>query len=214
MISTVSALFVMADGPYPELVSDWWDEARDARLYAGPRPVVAHPPCARWGRMWWSDGSTEPGHDEGCFESALSSLRRYGGVLEHPEASLAWRRFGLLRPTVGTWTRTWMRPDEWVCVLDQLCWGHRARKRTWLVAVGADRLPHPRLATERQRAYLTTPRLGRRTYICSGPGASRSAELRKKHGIELMGRREAALTPAPFAELLVSIAASAARKAA
>lgn len=214
MISTVSALFVMADGPYPELVSDWWDEARVARLYAGPRPVVAHPPCARWGRMWWSDGSTEPGHDEGCFESALSSLRRYGGVLEHPEASLAWRRFGLLRPTVGTWTRTWMRPDEWVCVLDQLCWGHRARKRTWLVAVGADRLPHPRLATERQRAYLTTPRLGRRTYICSGPGVSRSAELRKKHGIELMGRREAALTPAPFAELLVSIAASAARKAA
>lgn len=208
MIDTVSALFVMPDGPYPGLVTDWWDEARVARLYVGPRPGVYHPPCARWGRLWWSDGSSEPGHDGGCFESALASVRRWGGVLEHPEASLAWSRFGLLRPTPGAWTRTWMRPDEWVCVLDQLCYGHRARKRTWLLAVGPGQLPHPELARARQQAYLLTPRLGRCTYVCSGPGQPRSAELRRQHGIELLSRREASLTPMPFAELLLSIASS------
>lgn len=208
MIASVSALFVDPTGPYPALVEDWWDEARDARLYQGDRPVVGHPPCARWGRMWWSDGSAEPGHDDGCFESALVSVRRFGGVLEHPEASIAWKRFGLLRPSPGAWTRTWMRPDEWVCVLDQLCYGHRARKRTWLLAVGASRLPHPQLATQRQSAYLMTPRLGRRVYVCSGPGKSESRELRLAHGIELMGRRELCLTPPPFARVLVDIAVS------
>jgi hypothetical protein len=75
------------------------DEARDARLYAGPWPVVAHPPCERWGRYWHGGPSARvrrvKGDDAGCFASALASVRRYGGVLEHPAASSAWRAFGL-----------------------------------------------------------------------------------------------------------------------
>ena len=52
MSPPVAALFVATggcyfgiDGVYP------WDEARDALLYPGPFPVVAHPPCARWCRL-------------------------------------------------------------------------------------------------------------------------------------------------------------------
>ena len=38
----VAALFVAKDGPYFGLEGvDPWDGARDARLYAGPHPVVA-----------------------------------------------------------------------------------------------------------------------------------------------------------------------------
>lgn len=48
---TVAALFVDSEGPYYGMpgVEPWGLPARDARLYPGPYPVVAHPPCARWG---------------------------------------------------------------------------------------------------------------------------------------------------------------------
>ena len=48
----IAALYVQRGGIYWDLPDvDPWDEARDARLYAGPWPVVAHPPCARWCRL-------------------------------------------------------------------------------------------------------------------------------------------------------------------
>lgn len=41
------------------------------------------------------------GDDGGCFESALASVRRFGGVIEHPWGSLAWPHFGLTTPGRG-----------------------------------------------------------------------------------------------------------------
>lgn len=91
---TVAVLYAYADGPYAGLDGvDVWDVTRDARTYAGPHPVVAHPPCERWGRYWHGGPSAKvrrtKGDDGGCFASALASVRRWGGVLEHPEASMA-----------------------------------------------------------------------------------------------------------------------------
>lgn len=49
----VAALYVQTDGCYFGLPHvDPWDERRDARLYGGPWPVVANPPCQRWGKFW------------------------------------------------------------------------------------------------------------------------------------------------------------------
>ena len=46
---SVAALYVDSDGVYSGLDGvEIWDEARDARLYTGPWPVVAHPPCHKW----------------------------------------------------------------------------------------------------------------------------------------------------------------------
>jgi hypothetical protein len=141
----IAALFVQRGGVYWNLPGvDPWDEARDARLYAGPHPVVAHPPCERWGRYWSGGPSAkvrrELGDDEGCFRSALAHVFLYGGVLEHPEASHAWDHFGLRRPPkTGGWVRnpfSVLGVDRacWTCCVEQGHYGHRARKATWLFA--------------------------------------------------------------------------------
>ena len=91
VMTHVSALFVQPDGCYaglPEI--DTWPEQRDARKYRGPWPVVAHPPCQLWGAFApinykrWGGEHNRPGNDGGCFAAALESVRRFGGVLEHP----------------------------------------------------------------------------------------------------------------------------------
>ncbi len=52
-MSKIAALFVESAGVYFEREDiEPYDITRDARTYAGPHPVVAHPPCERWGRYW------------------------------------------------------------------------------------------------------------------------------------------------------------------
>lgn len=53
MRTDVAALYVDPRGPYPKLVAEWYDAARDARTYEGPLPVVAHPPCGDELVMFW-----------------------------------------------------------------------------------------------------------------------------------------------------------------
>jgi hypothetical protein len=158
---------------------DPWPESRDARGYAGPYPVVAHPPCERWGRYWSGGPSARKrrrlGDDGGCFESALAAVRAFGGVLEHPEASHAWRRFGIARPLrFGGWTRTLC--GGWTCCVEQGNYGHSARKATWLYVFGVENPPSlkwgpspPGLridpgfhSAEERRAASSARRLGKR----------------------------------------------------
>jgi len=143
----ISALYVDAKGPYSEVSCvDVWGEKRDARTYSGPNPVVAHPPCQRWGKMWagqplWIKRTGErkkKGDDGGCFEAALKAVRLYGGVLEHPWGSHAWQWFGLHKPPRNG---GWIKADDfggWTCCVEQGRYGHYAPKPTILYAVGCD----------------------------------------------------------------------------
>ena len=138
----VAALFVETNGCYFGLPNvDPWDEQRDARQYAGPHPVVAHPPCQRWGSLanvnhkrW----GTVVGSDNGCFESALYAVNTFGGVMEHPARSMAYKAYGLTRPVRGQWT-----PSDlgWTCEVAQSAYGHQCQKLTWLYYRGAELPP-------------------------------------------------------------------------
>ena len=137
----IAALFVATGGVYYGISDvDPWDIIRDARTYPGPYPVVAHPPCERWGRYWSGGPSARvrciKGDDNGCFAAALASVRRWGGILEHPEASHAWNAYELRKPPrSGGWVRADVH-GGWTCCVEQGHYGHLARKATWVYAVG------------------------------------------------------------------------------
>ena len=198
----VAALFVETGGCYFGLRDvDPWDEARDARKYDGPWPVVAHPPCQRWGRFW--HGSTRKPHqfrlgaDGGCFASALTSVRNWGGVLEHPAHSLAWGWFGLTAPdAAGGWTRA-DAFGGFTCCVEQGRYGHFANKPTWRYAC---RVPTPELRWGRGEQRLHPVALARHGYTT----ARRIGMMAMVGGKDKTRIRNA--TPTEFREVLLRIA--------
>lgn len=142
----IAALFVDSTGVYSGRPGvDCWGVERDARLYDGLHPVVAHPPCQLWVNFAalnfkrYGGEHNRPGNDGGCFAAALAAVLRCGGVLEHPAGSNAWAAFGLTRPGGIGWVKA--GPGAWTCEVWQSAYGHPARKRTWLLYVG-ENPPH------------------------------------------------------------------------
>jgi hypothetical protein len=201
-LTTVAALYVETGGCYFGLPDvDPWDRERDARLYAGPHPVVAHPPCERWGRYWGGGPSARTprklGDDGGCFAAALAAVRAWGGVLEHPEASHAWRHHGLIPPLRGG---GWSVADDrggWTCCVEQGAYGHRARKATWLYAWGVD------LPVLRWRARGDFVRLDDDLTRAERARAVRTGACQR------LSKLQRAATPPAFRDLLLAIARSA-----
>lgn len=205
----IAALFVESNGCYYGLDGiDPWDEARDARRYSGPHPVVAHPPCQRWGKFWAGQplhikrtGQRKiKGDDGGCFAAALAKVRRFGGVLEHPEGSHAWAHFGLNRPPrEGGWIVADFE-GGWTCCVEQGRYGHYARKPTWLYAYGCDLPELDWGKSERQLDPAVVERMGLKRAIRLGEVGSKGGGTDSTPRIH---------TPKAFRDLLVSIARTA-----
>ena len=188
MRSDVVVLFADPLGPYPGLVEEWYDEARDAWTYAGAKPVVAHPPCGPWGRL--AHLCRRP-QDRKHAPWAVALVQRLGGVLEHPAGSRLWNELRL--PLPGA------LPDQFggrSYALEQVAWGHACRKPTWLYVVGVP------AAEVRIRAG------GEPTHQIWGsrrPGQRHRIDLKGAHAG--MRRR----TPVLFAQWLIDLASKAVR---
>lgn len=200
----IAALFVETDGCYFDLPDvDPWDEPRDARMYAGQHSVIAHPPCQRWGRYWGGAPKTWPrlkrGDDQGCFASALSFVRAWGGVLEHPEGSHAWRHFRLNAPPRAG---GWVAADTfggWTCCVEQGWYGHMARKATWLYA-------HSVIPPELNWG----PAPGDFVRLDEGfHSKEERARAVKTGACQRLSKKQRAATPPKFRDLLLSIAVGA-----
>ncbi len=204
----IAALYVQTNGAYfGQEGIDPWDEKRDARQYQGPHPVVAHPPCQRWGKMWFGQPLTVKltgqrkikGDDGGCFEHAMGAVRDFGGVLEHPEGSHAWAYFNLNKPER---TGGWKVADAYggyTCCVEQGRYGHYARKPTWLYAVDTD-LPELRWGkSEAKYDPAVVERMGLKRAKRLGEVGARGG------GTDSTARIH---TPPEFRELLISLARS------
>ena len=123
--------------------------------------------------------------DEDIPHSAREAIRAWGGVLEHPAESRAFAFHGLPRPIFGAWQRT--IDGDWVTEVNQAAYGHRARKRTWLVYHG-DTTP----ADLDWSPATGTMQIGR------------FDKLR-----EVMGKAEALATPPRFRDALLKLAEAA-----
>lgn len=189
---SVAALYVdTARGPYGSIpgVEVWgyatrdgaqvdaFAPTRDARAYAGPHPVVAHPPCGPWGRFSWNYKGGEGAKE--CGPRAVAQVRAWGGVLEHPAHSGLWLDQGLPLPgevdAHGGWTME----------VEQCDWGHPARKPTWLYIVGVTDAP---LMPEKREPTHVMVRL-----------------LRNGNGRPEVPKRERHITPPAFADWLVRL---------
>lgn len=191
----IAALYVDPRGPYASMPGvDAWDKARDARRYNGPHPVVAHPPCGPYGTM--RHASTD---DASLALRAVEQVRAYLGVLEHPRGSRLWDACELPRP--GEPTDAF---GGFTVAVEQVSWGHVARKPTWLYLVRVDR----------GLLEITTRRGGTPTHCVARPSKRTVREQRitwpsaklKATSSEINRR-----TPPEFAAWLVMLARSARR---
>lgn len=192
--SRIAALYVQSGGCYFELDGiDAWPESRDARLYPGPYPVVAHPPCQLWGAMAavnyarWGGDHNRPGNDGDCFVSALRSVVTWGGVLEHPAKSRAFAVYGIEKPSGVGWKRVGLH--DWVCEVWQSAYGHRANKATWLFYHGTN--PPFELHWERPKGDYQIGFQDQRGKSSNKP---------------TLGKKEANATPLEFRDELIKLA--------
>lgn len=185
MNARVVALYVDHRGPYPDLVAEWYGQERDARSYAGPLPVVAHPPCGPWSTLRGLSNESEEIKSLGPH--AVEMVRRFGGVLEHPSGSLLFQHCGMPRP--GS------LPDGWGGLsfqVEQVDWGHVARKRSWIYVVGARHIPQ---APPKREA----------THWVSGVHTVGSRG-KPPVGIKICSAAQRRKTPPDFAKFLIAIA--------
>lgn len=186
----VFALFVKKDSVYKTFpFVDCYDIDRNALSYPGGCPVVAHPPCRTWGKLRKFVTNAPTGeHDLGPW--AIAQVRKFGGVVEHPDGSRLFRACKCSLP--GEF------PDEfggWSIKIDQHRFGHLAEKQTILYIVGTDWIPKP------------PPKAGNALYWIGSPGASMRSRRPFRDGIKpSCPKSHFDSTPPLFASYLLMIA--------
>jgi hypothetical protein len=186
----VAVLFARSDSIYKSMPQcDVWDAERDALKWPGGCPVIAHPPCRAWGELKHM-ANPPPGERE-LAPWAVTQVRRWGGVLEHPRKSALWAFCALPAPGAGK-----DRYGGWTLGIVQHEWGHLAEKRTLLYIVGLDPRELPAVPLV----------LGTATHVIARNNARNPDGTWKYNHAPEVPRRDRDATPLQLAEWLVALA--------
>ena len=86
----IPVLFTQINSNYNDnQIFDTYDLQRNAFTYYDRIPLIAHPPCRLFSRL--RKFSTAPRSEKKCAFFALSKVRQFGGILEHPRSSTLWK---------------------------------------------------------------------------------------------------------------------------
>jgi len=161
LLCPVAVLFARSDSIYKTLTGcDVWDIERNALNWPGGSPVVTHPPCRAWGRLRHFARPRDGERELALW--AVEQVRRWGGVLEHPVASMLWPTAKLPKPGERD------QFNGWTMGVSQWWWGHRADKPTLLYVCGVeprDVPPSPFKIGEASHVIQSRKRSGYRPHV-------------------------------------------------
>lgn len=69
---------------------DIYTQKRPISEFKGGMPIIAHPPCAQWGKFKWR--SKKDIEDKMLALQCIEHLAENGGIMEHPASSDIWKR--------------------------------------------------------------------------------------------------------------------------
>ena len=85
----IPVLFTQEKSNYNNFkIFDCYDLKRNALSYSDRIPIIAHPPCRMFSKL--RGLSTAPLSEKKLAFFALSKVRQFGGILEHPRSSTLW----------------------------------------------------------------------------------------------------------------------------
>ena len=181
----IAVLFIQEKSIYNKLGCDCWDIIRDAKNFPGGKPVISHPPCRAWGRLY-KLAKPSPGEKELAI-LAIKIVQENGGILEHPRNS---KLFPTYIPLPGSKDKF----GGYSISIDQFWFGHRCKKDTLLYIVGCDQknLPPVPIRFDAITHVISTNKRNKKNKKCSG----------KKE----VSKREREATPRALAEWLIKTA--------
>lgn len=116
----ISILCIQDDSNYYKIPGnlDLWNKARNTWFFNGSNPVITHAPCQQWSRMRGFANQNKEEKELAFF--CLEKVNKNGGIFEHPADSSFFKYAGI-KPSL---------------IVDQVNFGFRGRKRTWLYFKG------------------------------------------------------------------------------
>lgn len=106
---------------------DCWDEKRNALNYTGSSPAIFHPPCRLWSKLRFF--ATAPESEKQLAINAINYVRKYGGIVEHPETSQLWKHFDIKAGKIDEY-------GGFIHAINQEWFGFYTEKATYLYIVG------------------------------------------------------------------------------
>lgn len=84
---------------------DLWTEERNAYLFNGNNPIIAHPPCAQWSKMRAFSRPDKVAKNLALF--CWEYVNQNGGCLEHPQGSALFKYVGANRSQIVSINQNW-----------------------------------------------------------------------------------------------------------